>query len=706
MLNAYIAISAVLALVFIILGLLAATRNIQSSVNRLFLIFSILIAGWLVTNYLGGEPSYSHAFSLVANRLIFFFGLLTVTSLLFFMKSLIGRKGNIYWTLALYANLLFAVFGLATPLIVSNVRLQNDTYAITFGTLSLVYFIILILDFLALVAISLKGRRTSHGQLRSQINIILISLAITLGGVIATNGLVPFIAGYYGLSNAGAFLTFILVSGIAYSMVKHRLFDIKFFVVRAVAYLVTILTLAAIFAAPSVLFTSYLINAPLPGRALWLLTALTILIAVLYQPLRTYFNRVTNKLFYRDYYEPQEVLNRLTNVLVGSLNLQFIKDKTSAVLMEALRPDYIRFLMSAESDEQTAELLSALRLAKKEIIIADELSQPDKSKLYKAMDKEKIAIAVKLRTTREDLGFILLGYKQSGSFYSKSDQQVLGIASDSIAIALQNALRFREIQKFNLTLTAKVEAATAELKKANQRLKALDQTKDEFISMASHQLRTPLTTIKGYLSMVLEGDAGPVKDSQRAMLEQAFNSSSRMVYLIADLLNVSRLQSGKFVITNKPTDLSKVVEGEIAQLKDQAANRQVSLTYQKPENWPQMNLDEDKIRQVVMNFLDNALYYTPAGGSVTAQLSASPKEVTYTVTDTGVGVPKNVQHHLFSKFYRAENARKMRPDGTGLGLYMAKKVITAQGGAIIFKSTEGQGSTFGFSLPRDSLELK
>ena len=107
-----------------------------------------------------------------------------------------------------------------------------------------------------------------------------------------------------------------------------------------------------------------------------------------------------------------------------------------------------------------------------------------------------------------------------------------------------------------------------------------------------------------------------------------------------------------------------------------------------------------------MNFIDNAIFYTPGGGSIDVTLEATPTEVIYTVTDTGLGVPKAEQHHLFSKFYRAANARKMRPDGTGLGLFMAKKVIAAQGGAIIFKSTEGTGSTFGFSFPRAKVEPK
>ena len=206
--------------------------------------------------------------------------------------------------------------------------------------------------------------------------------------------------------------------------------------------------------------------------------------------------------------------------------------------------------------------------------------------------------------------------------------------------------------------------------------------------------------------MVLEGDVGTVKDKQKKLLQQAYNSSQRMVYLIADLLNVSRLRTGKFVIENKPTNLAKVVEDQIGQVRETAAARGVKINYHKPANFPMVMLDETKLQQVIMNFLDNAIYYTHAEGEINVTLSVTNQSIECTVTDTGVGVPKADQHHLFSKFYRAGNARKMRPDGTGLGLYMAQKVIVAQGGAIIFRSVEGKGSTFGFTFARSKVEIK
>src|SRR5690606_33770502 len=127
---------------------------------------------------------------------------------------------------------------------------------------------------------------------------------------------------------------------------------------------------------------------------------------------------------------------------------------------------------------------------------------------------------------------------------------------------------------------------------------------------------TPLTSVKGYVSMVLEGDVGKVSSKQKELLDQAFVSSQRMVYLIADLLNVSRLRTGKFIIEAKPTNLADVVEGEINQLTETAKGRGLELTYKKPVQFPNLMLDETKIRQVIMNFADNAIYYTPTGGHI------------------------------------------------------------------------------------------
>jgi signal transduction histidine kinase len=146
-----------------------------------------------------------------------------------------------------------------------------------------------------------------------------------------------------------------------------------------------------------------------------------------------------------------------------------------------------------------------------------------------------------------------------------------------------------------------------------------------------------------------------------------------------------------------------VVEGELAQLTETAKGRNLELVYNKPKDFPTLMLDDTKIRQVIMNFVDNAIYYTPAGGHIKVELEDKGQSIEFRVVDDGIGVPKAEQHHLFNKLYRAGNAKKARPDGTGLGLFMAKKVVIAQGGSIIFHSEEGKGSTFGFSFAKAPL---
>lgn len=294
----------------------------------------------------------------------------------------------------------------------------------------------------------------------------------------------------------------------------------------------------------------------------------------------------------------------------------------------------------------------------------------------------------KLESNNSVHGVLICGYDSSNKI-SESENVFLSRISEAFGVALDNKLLNSRLQKVAL-----------KLRLANARLKVIDETKDEFISMASHQLRTPLTTIKGCVSMVLEGDAGEIDPMQRKLLEQAFNSSQRMVYLIADFLNLSRLQTGKFELASTRINLPQLISEELEQLRASAQARGVSLLYEAPNNFPELMLDENKIRQVMMNFIDNAIYYArPDGGSISVILAKHAHHVSFKVIDNGIGVPKTERHQLFSKFYRASNAKKARPDGTGIGLFMAKKVIVAHGGSIVFESVEGQGSTFGFRLP-------
>src|SRR5690606_35020864 len=200
-----------------------------------------------------------------------------------------------------------------------------------------------------------------------------------------------------------------------------------------------------------------------------------------------------------------------------------------------------------------------------------------------------------------------------------------------------------------------------ELRSSNAQLKHLDEVKNEFMSMASHQLRTPLTSVKGYISMVLEGDAGKVTPAQQKLLVEAYKSSERMVGLIADFLNVSRLQTGKFVLEKTPFDLGDIVRQEAANLDLIASSHNIKLRLNIAKHPLPVDADESKLRQVIMNFIDNAIYYSHSKSTIVINIEKINDSVALTVTDTGIGVPAEEQTKLFHKFFRAKNARKQRP---------------------------------------------
>jgi signal transduction histidine kinase len=234
----------------------------------------------------------------------------------------------------------------------------------------------------------------------------------------------------------------------------------------------------------------------------------------------------------------------------------------------------------------------------------------------------------------------------------------------------------------------------------------VDKAKTEFVSLASHQLRTPLSAVNWYAEMLLAGDVGKLNDEQKKYIDEIYKGNQRMVDLVNALLDVSRIELGTFAISPEPTQLTDISKSIIKELKPEIKkkNQVVSEDYEK--NLPKINVDQKLIRIVIQNLLSNAVKYTPEKGRIGIEMKTSGANIEIKVADTGYGIPKPQQKDIFTKLFRADNVRQKDTEGTGLGLYIVKNIVEQSGGKISFDSTEDKGTTFYVTIPLGGMNKK
>lgn len=299
-------------------------------------------------------------------------------------------------------------------------------------------------------------------------------------------------------------------------------------------------------------------------------------------------------------------------------------------------------------------------------------------------------LAYPLSAKGKKIGVLVFLLREPYLNLSVREIEILDAFSDQSGIALENAL-----------LLYQTKETHKELQKSYARLKELDQMKDELVSISSHELRTPMTSVKSYLWMALN-KANNLTPKLKKYLERAYQSSDRMIKLVEEMLSVSRLDSGRLQLSVKKLDLPKLILSVISELTVRAKEKQIELTFKKPAKAPPMVFaDEEKIREVLLNLLDNALKFTSQKGKITVSVRRRGKMVEISIADTGVGIAKEDLPKLFQKFGRLEHSFATMAEsggGTGLGLYIVKRIINLHRGKIWVNSQKGKGSTFTFSL--------
>ena len=299
--------------------------------------------------------------------------------------------------------------------------------------------------------------------------------------------------------------------------------------------------------------------------------------------------------------------------------------------------------------------------------------------------------------------FIMLSLLLAVVFVYGIANEIQKLLSGAVAYAKGNLdYRIKLHSKDELqVLGDTMDQMAAEIKTAQE---ALIEKDKEFINIATHELKAPMTSIIGNLDMVMADGVGQVDDTARGLLSQAYIGTQRLRNLVTDMLDVARLESGHAEFAIVPLDFASIINPIIEMQQTAAKEAQVTIQYNSSPDLPKVLADKGKLEIIVTNFISNAIKYNKTGGSVTISHSAEETGIKTSITDTGLGIPDDQKQHMFEKFYRVKDEDRVNVPGTGLGMHLTKRFIEGMGGSVGFESTHGQGTTFHFTLPTEAIQ--
>jgi signal transduction histidine kinase len=329
------------------------------------------------------------------------------------------------------------------------------------------------------------------------------------------------------------------------------------------------------------------------------------------------------------------------------------------------------------------------------VVINDARNNPHISQKLVKMFDARAVIVLPLIARGKTLGIMWLVDTKTRRQFTELEIEEANLISGQAAIAMDNAMLFKQLS-----------LANRQLEESYERLKSLDSVKMEFFALLSHELRTPLTTIKGYADLLEDGVLGPLNEEQRDKLAKISAGVDRLTKIVDNLSDLSSIASRKYTMDILPVSLNDLI-GEVARgIAFLAERKGIRLSWDVPVDLPMVYVDRARISQVILNIVNNAIKYTPPGGSITIRAKDKEDYVLVSVHDTGIGIPKKDLENIFSGFYHAGYKLSYEYKGAGLGLALSKGIIESHGGRIWAESEAGKGSTFYFTLPKSAPKKK
>ncbi len=701
------------------LGLLIFTRNRKSKINRVFTIFAIAMAFWLVLAYIPDLP-FLRSYALISAKLNYI-ALLIVCYTLFLFPFIFPRERhlNIFVKFAILGiGIFIGGLTLFTDQIIKGLNYFDWGASYIDGDTAGLFYLYMMFGALSAMVQYIYLMRRLKARERIQIRLFVAGLSIfLLTNIIVQSIIKPLITHTDEFYKVGNYSAIFMLTFTGYAIIKHRFMDIKLIVARAVSFTILIMYVTFVYSFLLALLVQFFSQETLSIQTIFITAVLFLIMATTLQPIRRFIEKITDSLFYKDRYNSGKLLYNLALSMASILRLEKLTHELLDTLLATMRISRSAFILvenekiyevahkgytkNPEFDEQKVLTL----LSENKVLIFEELQDGTIKDLMRDAD---LTIAIPLRASDKTSGLLVLGEKLSGEVYNATDIEVLETFAPEAAVAIENAKAYEEISRFNITLREEVESATKDLQVVNEKLKALDQLKDEFVSLASHELRTPMTAIKSYLWLFLQTNYESLDEKQKMYIQRAFESTDRLINLVNDMLNVSRIESGRITLLRKSIDLVQVAKDVMYELTPSAQKQQVELKlHTESETFPHVVADANKLKEVFVNLVGNALKFTDPKGSITIKIEQDNKKLVTHIIDSGKGIEKEDLPKLFQKFGIVGNEylRKRNSQGTGLGLYISKSIINLHGGEI-WVDSEGKdkGTTFSFSLPIEGSE--
>jgi signal transduction histidine kinase len=701
------------AVINIILGLLVLTRNPKNKINLVFFILASSFGLWdftllfyeypiLFSSFYWIKLTYVFASIFMSMTLIFSFIFPSSTSkrpLKFGISLSIIYFAYVIWRLYFNNNWILDV--VADGGKIKTILGSDYLYWVLFSWLVVIWALV---NFI-LKSIKLKGFQ------KVQLSYLFYGFAIWSVTVNIPDVILPLLYGNTDYFLVSSFSSLFFTLTVGYSILRHRFMEIRLVVARLLAYILLILTLGIFYAGGFFVLGSLISKQQVSSFNLAISTLLALTIAFTFQPLLRWFEKLTNRIFYKDNYKIDEILKKISQILVSTLNLEELTARFLQELKSGLRfskaaifiliDDKIDDVFRDKSENFTYPTSPELtKLSEKNsILIFDELDEGEEKDI---MRKSSVSVFAPLRSQGKFVGYLLLGEKISGDIYYSKDIRLIEILTPELAVSLTNAQSFKKISDFTLTLEQNVMERTAKLKQVQKqeisKAKQLVKLKDEFVFIATHELRTPVTVIDGFVNLIKDEkkqfDAETMENFDA--IEKA---SARLNQLVDDLLEISRSDSGTITVTPEPVNLIETVTENVNQASPLAEEAKVKLVSKYKDGEVMVLADKEKLKDILENLLSNAIKYNRPSGGVRVSVKSMEKYAEVEVADTGYGMSKADQKKIFTKFFRAKTPGTESVDGTGLGLFITKTLVEKMNGRISFESEEGTGTTFKFSLP-------